>query len=285
MLNGISPLDYRESPDRMSHVTTSEKLNTMSAAGSPVACGLGWSSHINPSQVAGDLPALPFPTSSPTPSGATSDKYPLYGRVECPLCCVPPSYPLGIRKSPIRNSTIALLSLLFLSGCGSDKNESWRASTPGVIHESNGFRFGFYGPRESGYAPDGELALTANAVTVEEIGLALELRAIELAIRTGSDAISTVATLRGCVIWIVDDYSFEVGNVWAAGLREGSTIYVSLWLRAEVSIEADIPLDAPAWTIRPPANGAGWRYGSGARLVPAADHELGHVLFGPYFEH
>jgi hypothetical protein len=279
----FSDLDKRHREMYYPRVRQTRMMVHRSAEGSSAVTGQGFVSQPTYGQATGDLPALPFPSTSPR--GATSDNVSFYARVECPLCCVPSSYPLGIRKSPIRNSTIALLSLLFLSGCGSDKNESWRASTPGVIHESNGFRFGFYGPRESGYAPDGELALTANAVTVEEIGLALELRAIELAIRTGSDAISTVATLRGCVIWIVDDYSFEVGNVWAAGLREGSTIYVSLWLRAEVSIEADIPLDAPAWTIRPPANGAGWRYGSGARLVPAADHELGHVLFGPYFEH
>ncbi len=178
---------------------------------------------------------------------------------------------------------LLLLIPTCLLGCPGESSESWRASTPAVVHESNGFRFGFYGPRSTGFAPD--VAPALDVLTVEEIGLALEARAVELSARAPVAAADAVAALRGCSIWVVDDYAFEVGSIWAAGLREGSTVYVALWARAEVPAESDVPFDAPPWTVNPPAGGYGWRYGSGARLVPAADHELGHVLFGPYFEH
>jgi hypothetical protein len=181
------------------------------------------------------------------------------------------------------SDVVVAVALVSVIGCGDSKHDSWRSETPSTIHESNGFRFGFYGPRSSGFAPD--VAPSLDVLTIEEIGLALEARALELAARTGYNAEAAVATLRGCRIFVIDDYAFEVGHMWAAGLREGNTVYVALWHRAEVPTEEEIPFDAPSWTINPPAGGYGWRYGSGDRLVPAADHELGHVLFGPYFEH
>jgi len=77
---------------------------------------------------AGDLNALHFPASNPTPSGATSDNAPLDKRGECPLCdlsgntrsgsgiplaatkhSVPPSWELG-ESQPLQ----ALLLTMFI---------------------------------------------------------------------------------------------------------------------------------------------------------------------------
>jgi hypothetical protein len=169
-----------------------------------------------------------------------------------------------------------------LLGCGKDK-ESWYADRPAKVYTSNGFSFSFYGPRETGYAPDVSPALDAGAVTVEEIGLALEASARQLAARAPVDPEAAVAVLRGIEIQIVDDYSFQVSDGrWATGVYLGNRTVVALWGKREVLGALDVPVDAPLWTIR--AGGAGWRYGA-RPLVPATDHELGHHFYGPYFEH
>lgn len=179
---------------------------------------------------------------------------------------------------------LAALLLVGLAGCIDRGTDSWWAQDTGVVYEANGFRFTTYGPRETGFAPDQFPALDAGLVTVDEIGAALEREACELAARTGLDPEGAVAQLRALEIRLVDDYNFELQGRWASGMYTGR-IYAALWGRREADSLADIPIEAPSWTVRAPGGGADrWRYGARA-LVPATDHELGHHFFGPNFEH
>ncbi len=188
----------------------------------------------------------------------------------------------------VESARVALLVLLIptcLLGCLRDKHESWLSARPAVIHEANGFRFGFYGPRDSGWAVDVAPSLEVGLVTVEEVGARLEAQARALAARTGLDAEAAVAELRRLPIFIVDDYSYQLPDGrWACGHYTGA-VYTCLWLRTEAGSSAAIPLEAPGWTINPPDGvNVNWRYGA-RPLVASADHELGHHFFGPNFEH
>jgi hypothetical protein len=175
---------------------------------------------------------------------------------------------------------LLLIPTCLLGGCYDRKDESWMASQPSKLYTANGFTFGFYGGRATGYAPDAQ----HESIDPSEIGEALEVEAIQLAVKSGMDIDSTIARMRSMVIHVVDDYSFPIGSVYAAGLHQAGVIYVALWARGEVALESSIPSDAPSWTIQPPHEAYGWRFGS-KPLVPAADHELGHEFFGPSWEH
>lgn len=174
------------------------------------------------------------------------------------------------------------LLLLALPACG-DESDSWLSRTPAVVHRANGFAFRVYGPRDTGYAPDHFASLEAGLVTPEDVGLALESEARELAVRDGLDPELAAAALRRLEIRVVDDYSFAVQGRWAAGLYNGRII-VALWSRRQAVDSSEIPLSSPGWTIRAPDGGGPWRYGADP-LVPAADHELGHHFFGPGYGH
>lgn len=180
---------------------------------------------------------------------------------------------------------LLLIPTCLIGGCQDDDESEWWDSAPSAYYEANGFRFGFHGPRDTGYAPDAKPSLDTGLVDLAEIGLALETEAVQLAGKTGMTPSNAIAILKGCDIRVIDDYNFAYKDVWAAGRREGNVIWVSLWARTECNTLEEIPLDAPGWTIRAPDfENLRWRYGYRA-LLPVVDHELGHVFFGPHFEH
>lgn len=184
---------------------------------------------------------------------------------------------------------LLLLIPTCLLGClDRDEGSEWYGQEPATYRTANGFSFAMFGPRDSGYLADTSPALDSGLVTEAEIGLALEQRARELARRTGMAEQAAVDAFRRITVWVVDDYSFTVGSAWASGWHrpEESIIVVALWARTETALQADIPADAPTWTIRlPDSENVNWRYGGSNRLVPAADHELGHHFYGAKFEH
>jgi hypothetical protein len=174
---------------------------------------------------------------------------------------------------------VRLAYLVLLLGCH-DSSKPWYKADASPVYES-GYTLALYGDRTSGYAPNAD----RGAVLPLEIAQALENRAKELSQRAPVQEAVSIATMKSLLVMVVDDYNFAIVGKWASGYHEDGLIIVALWSRCETADPALIPADAPAWTIRPPDwENVNWRYGY-RPLVPAADHELGHELFGPSWEH
>jgi hypothetical protein len=180
---------------------------------------------------------------------------------------------------------LLLIPTCLIGGCLDRDDSNWWDDAPSVYRMAGAYRVGFHGPRDSGYAIDQSPSLDAGLVTLDEIGVALDLEAGELAAKTGLDSAQAKAVLQSCDIRIIDDYNFAYQDVWAAGRAEGHVLWVSLWARRECDSAEQVPADAPSWTVRAPVSDAPrWRYGYRA-ILPVVDHELGHVFYGPRYEH
>ena len=106
--------------------------------------------------------------------------------------------------------------------------------------------------------------------------------------------------LRGVCFEIVDNYAFLVNPdqssvLWAAGVTDGKTyIKLALWSRGTTEFTSGynlwgIPAYAPPHVVYGPDHCVPtcypfWRFGS-RPLLPALSHEVGHIFYGPCFEH
>lgn len=90
------------------------------------------------------------------------------------------------------------------------------------------------------------------------------------------------------IFYIIDHTRFEVGGIYARGLRDGREITVVYWATSALTLYDAIPADAPAWTVRESvANPGFWYYGyiNDEDLAALLAHEVGHYIYGPTFEH
>lgn len=178
----------------------------------------------------------------------------------------------------------ALLTLLALAfaGCSS---RGHRSDSPWTV-SPQGYRVQFI---DQGTVSTGKAALSQ---IYEWHAQAVERDAKAVALKHGKPVVEIMALAQGKAWDLVDNcvfFAYGNENLPATGqyIPQSNTIRTCLYVWKD-GTKAQIPQDAPPWTIRQDPNGTDhWRWGvlESGRWFPTIAHEMGHVIKGPAFEH
>ena len=194
---------------------------------------------------------------------------------------------------------LLVLTGFIVHGCSKDDDDrQWQWPTVWRV-TPNGHTYGLNGPWP-GHAPDYFPGLDGGYTTLSELESELDKQVDAFfAAHPDVDDLWGRTIVRSLRFIAVDDYVIEVwdemlrdqGIYWAVGITDGvSWIIAAYWARGTTqnttgSDPSGVPSDAPPYTIRGPNETYNfWRYGTRPlwRVIP---HEIGHVFYGPDFEH
>ena len=171
------------------------------------------------------------------------------------------------------------LPLLLLLGCEDEDDARYRDAdkTPAGYHV-------IY--HDAGLLGSGLMSYEAILAAFD---VAYAMAAVDLETRYGVPRAQTFALPHDSrlIFKLVDHFHFQVGDIQATGQWDDPYVVVAIHPKAWVEPGVATPPEALPWTFVVGATTGRTYYGTVdlANFAPALSHELGHVYFGPGFEH